>query len=699
MIQALWNLHKTKMFLIRDPALQLHCTKPKFTSTLTTQTNMGVSIFQVVEQNGNGYNRLNFAISEDVRTLCNQGRLKQALHILHFIDPRGTWPDFYTYASLLQGCVNMKALTEGKLVHAHMVETRFKPDVFLETKLVIMYTKCRSLVNARRVLDEMPERNVVTWTAMITAYAKYGHCDEALTLYSEMQQTGIQPNEFTFSSVLVACANLAALEHGKEVHEDVIRSGFQCNIFVGGSLVDMYVKCRRLEDARKVFDKMPEGNVVSWTAMIAGYAQNGDVDEALKLFEQMPERNVVSWTAMIAGYTQNGHFDGALELFRQMQLTEVKSDSDFFASVLPALANLAALQRGREVHEDIIRTGFQSNVFVGSALIDMYAKCGSIEDARRVFDKMPERNVVSWTAMIVGYAMHGCGREALQLFQQMQRSGMKPNLVTFVGVLSACCHAGLVDDGYQYFDRMCRDYHLTPEIEHYCCMVDLLGRAGLLNEAHDFINKMPIKPNATVWVSLLAACRVHTNVELAERVSEHLFVLDPENATHYVLLSNIYAAAGRWDDIQKVRQLMKDRGVKKTPGCSRIEVNNKVYSFVVGDTSHPQTLQIYAKLETLSGEIKEAGYVPDTNFALQNVEEEQKEHILCHHSEKLAIAFGLINTYPGTPIRIVKNLRVCGDCHSAIKFISKIVARKIVVRDANRFHHFIDGECSCGDYW
>eukprot|EP01018_Ginkgo_biloba_P032183 Gb_07290 [translate_table: standard] len=519
-----------------------------------------------------------------------------------------------------------------------------------------MYAKCGSLVDGRRVLDKMPKRNVVSWTAMIADYARHGFGVGVLVLFYQMQRTGIQPDQFAFASVLPACANLAALEQGKGIHDDIIRYGFESNLFVGTALVDMYVKCGSIKHAREVFDKMLERNVVSWTAMIAGYAQIGSVDEALKPFEKMPERNVVSWNAMIAGYTENEFWDEALKLFQKMQLKGVKPDPVTFSSGLPACSNLAALQRGKEIHEDIIRSGFQSDVFVGSALgkevhqdiirsgfhsdvfvesalVDMYAKYGSIQDARKVFDKMPEQNVVAWNAMIVGYAMHGCGKEVIQLFEQMQHSGSNPDNVTFIAVLSACCHAG--------------------SMQHYCCMVDLLGGAGHLYEAYDFINKMPIKSNVAAWASLLGAYRIHNNIELGEHVAECLLEADHANSAHYAVLSNIYAVAGRWDDGEKVRKMMKDRRVKKMPGCSWIEVDHKVYTFLVGDRSHPLTQEIYAMLESLFGQMKEAGYVPDTHFVLHDVEE-QKEHILCHHSEKLAVAFGLIKTSPGTPVHIVK---------------------------------------------
>jgi pentatricopeptide repeat protein len=312
---------------------------------------------------------------------------------------------------------------------------------------------------------------------------------------------------------------------------------------------------------------------------------------------------------------------------------------------------------------------------------------------------MPERDVVSWNTMIAGYGMHGQGEDALGLFSKMQQTCINPDSITFVCVLSACSHTGLLEEGWEYFYCMSRDYCITPKMQHYACMIDLLGRAGCLKDAQDFIEKMPYKPSASVWGSLLGACRVHNNIQVGEYVAERLFDLDPEKAGYYVLLSNIYAAAGRWDDVSKVRTMMKDRGIKKMPGCSLVEVKNKVHAFNVGDKSHPQSEKIYAMLNSLAKQMEEAGYIPDTNFVLHDVEEEVKEHMLYSHSEKLAIAFGLINTSPGTTIRITKNLRVCGDCHNATKFISKIVRREIIVRDANRFHHFKDGSCSCRDYW
>eukprot|EP01018_Ginkgo_biloba_P032972 Gb_02573 [translate_table: standard] len=665
-----------------------------------------------------------------IAACTKHGLAKEALTLFHQMQRTGIQPNQFTFASVLPACANLAALDQGVAIHEEVNRSGFQSDVFVEGALVDMYAKCGSIKKARDIFDKMPQRdtvswntmiagyiqngqvneavklfqemptpNVVSWTAMIAGHAQNGQCREALKLLRQMQLEGVKPDSKTFASVLPACANLAALEQGMEIHKEIIRSGFQYDVCVDSALVDMYAKCRNLEKARDVFDRMHQRNVISWTAMILGYTQNGRVDEALKLFQEMPERDVVSWTTMIAGYVQNGQGVEALKLFRQMQLASVKPHPNAFATVLSACANLAALEQGMEIHEDIIRSGFKSDIVVENALVDMYAKCGSIKMARHLFNKMDQRDAISWTTMIAGYAIHGCGKEALKLFEQMQHSGMNPNHITLVCVLSACCHAGLVDEGHQYFDCMSQYYHITPAMEHYACMVDLFGRAGRLDEAQNFINKMPMKPDATVWRCLLGACRVHNNIELGERVAERLFEINPKNAAPYVLLSNIYAAAGRWNDTENVRRMMKDRRVKKTPGCSWIEVKKQVHVFLVGDRSHPQTGKIYAMLERLSRQMKAAGYVPNTRFVLNDVEEEQKEQVLRLHSEKLAIAFGLINTPHGTTIRVIKNLRVCSDCHSAIKFISRIVAREIVVRDANRYHHFKDGCCSCGDYW
>lgn len=495
-----------------------------------------------------------------------------------------------------------------------------------------------------------------------------GFYEQSLSLYSQMQREGVLPDKFTFPFVLKACAGLADLQQGKGIHHDIIKRGVETNVYVDCALMDMYCKGRSVDNARRVFNKMSEQNVVSWTAMIAGYVQNGYANEAL-------------------------------EAFCQMQVAGVKPNLVTLTSVLPVCDQLAALRLGEQFHNHIIKNEFQSDAFVASALIDMYTKCGSVEDAWQVFDKISKRDVALWNSMIVGYGMHGYGKEALGLFDRMQLEGVKPDHVTFIHILSSCSHSGLLDEGLQCFDCMSRYYHISPKVHHYACVVDLLGRKGCLVEAYDFIMNMPLQPDGVVWGALLTACRIHHNVEIGELAAERLFVLEPDNCGNYVIMSNIYADAGRWDDVKNVRMMMKHRGFKKRPGCSWIEVNNTAHAFLVGDTTHPQSVEIFAMLDSLALQLKEAGYIPETQFVLHDVEDEDKEYILCGHSEKLAIAFGLIKTCPGIPIRITKNLRVCGDCHNTIKLISKVAGREIIVRDPNRFHHFRDGLCSCQNYW
>ncbi|KAJ7548566.1 hypothetical protein O6H91_07G017400 [Diphasiastrum complanatum] len=700
---------------------------------------------------------------------AQNGLCKESLVLYEQMKREGVQPDNVTFVLLLKACASLAALEQGKQLHSDIVKRGFQSDVIVGSTLVDMYAKCGCTEDARELFNNMSERDVVSWNAMIAGYAQNGLGKEALALYEQMKQEGLQPDNVTFVLLLQACASLAALEQGKQLHSDIIRRGFQWDVIVGSTLVDMYAKCGCTEDARELFNNMRERNVVSWNAMIAGYAQNGLGKEALALYEQMKqegmqpdpvtfvlllkacaslaaleqgkqlhsdiikrrfqsdvivasslvdmyakcgctedarelfnnmsERDVVSWTAMIAGYAQNGLGKEALNLYEQMKQEGLQPDIVTFVLLLKACASLAALEQGKQLHSDIIKRGFQSDVIVGSTLVDMYAKCGCTEDARELFNKMSERDVFLWTAMIAGYAQNGLGKEALALFEQMQREGTKPNEVTYICVLSACAHSRLVDEGRDAFDAMCKDHGVTPTREHYACMVDLLGRAGCLADAELFINKMPIQPDSVVWMTLLGAARNHGHVEIGRRAFDRVVKLEPKNAAPYVLLSNIYAAAGKKDELAKIRNKMKDAGVKRIPGCSWIEVDNKVHAFVVGDATHPQKKEILAELYRLVGLMKEGGYVPDLSFVLDDVEDEEKENALCQHSEKLAIAFGLINTPPGTPIRIKKNLRVCGDCHNATKIISKIVGREISVIDANRCHHFKDGFCICGDYW
>eukprot|EP01018_Ginkgo_biloba_P022802 Gb_33439 [translate_table: standard] len=485
--------------------------------------------------------------------------------------------------------------------------------------MITGFTQNERMEDARQLFDDMAKRNAVTWTVMITAYAHNGQSDEAVKLFSQMQWTNIKPNQSTYVGILNACANLADVEHGKQVHVQIIKSSLDSDAYVRSALVTMYAKCGNVINARKIFDRTVEFNVVLWNAIIAGYGHNGRVKDARQLFDKMPNRDVVSWSGMIAGYAQNGHPEEALKLFLGMQRSGVMPNQSTYVSHLNVCASIASENQGKQLHAHINKMGFMSDVSVGNALITLYAKCGSINTAQQLFSKMSVRDVVSWTAMIVGYAQNGNGKYALQLFEQMQLAHFKPNHVTFIGVLTACSHTGLVDEGWHYFDSMTSVHFITPRMDHYACMVDLLGRAGHLEEALTFIKEMPSEPDVVVLGSLLAACRIHFNLKLGKWAAKRIFELEPQTSATYVLLSNIYAAAGRWDDVTYVRKMMKERGVKKEPGWSWIEVKNNVHTFHVGDRSHPESEMIYAMLEDLNVLMKEAGYVPNTNFVLSDV--------------------------------------------------------------------------------
>ncbi|XP_057831464.2 pentatricopeptide repeat-containing protein At4g21065 [Cryptomeria japonica] len=628
-----------------------------------------------------------------------QGYPHEALALLHEMQQTDVQPDHFTFATVLPACTKMGAVKEGMNIHQSIIEGGFLSDAVVANALMDMYTKCGSIAKARelfnkmpqknmvswntilagyaqsgdldeatRVFKEMPRRDTVSWTSMIAAYAHNGLAENALNTFKQMQLAGVKTDSTTFVSILPASAKIGDFEQGMNIHQRIIESGFSSEVVVASALIDMYAKC-------------------------------GSIRRAREMFEKMPQRNLFSWTAMIAGYAQNGIFEEALETFIQMKMAGLKPDSTTFSSVLPACAKMGALKQGMDIHRNIIQSGLLSDVLVASALVDMYAKCGSIHKARHLFNEVSKQDTVLWNAMISGYAMHGYGKDALKLFELMKQAGIYPDHVTFVGILFATSHAGLVDKGCKYFNDMSDPYCIMPTMDHYVCMVDLIGRAGYLEKAFNFIIKMPIQPAVILWMCLLGACKLHKDIRLGLFTATLVFELDPKNAAPYVLLSDIYAKGDRWDDVQKIRKLIKDKDIKKIPGCSWIEVHKSVHAFCAGDRSHPQTREIYAELEKLSLAMKAGGYFPDSRHVLNDVEEEEGEMFLCHHSEKLAIAFGLLNTSPGTTIRVVKNLRVCIDCHTATKFISKVVAREIIVRDANRFHHFTHGQCSCGDYW
>ncbi|KHN28625.1 Pentatricopeptide repeat-containing protein, chloroplastic [Glycine soja] len=546
--------------------------------------------------------------------------------------------DLATLVNSLAACANVGSLSFGRALHGHGLKACFSREVMFNNTLLDMYSKCGNLNDAIQAFEKMGQKTVVSWTSLIAAYVREGLYDDAIRLFYEMESKGVSPDVYSMTSVLHACACGNSLDKGRDVHNYIRKNNMALCLPVSNALMDMYAKCGSMEEAYLVFSQIPVKDIVSWNTMIGGYSKNSLPNEALKLFAEMQK--------------------------------ESRPDGITMACLLPACGSLAALEIGRGIHGCILRNGYSSELHVANALIDMYVKCGSLVHARLLFDMIPEKDLITWTVMISGCGMHGLGNEAIATFQKMRIAGIKPDEITFTSILYACSHSGLLNEGWGFFNSMISECNMEPKLEHYACMVDLLARTGNLSKAYNLIETMPIKPDATIWGALLCGCRIHHDVELAEKVAEHVFELEPDNAGYYVLLANIYAEAEKWEEVKKLRERIGKRGLKKSPGCSWIEVQGKFTTFVSADTAHPQ-----AKSDM------------------------EKEVALCGHSEKLAMAFGILNLPSGRTIRVAKNLRVCDDCHEMAKFMSKTTRREIILRDSNRFHHFKDGFCSCRDFW
>ncbi|XP_024539296.1 pentatricopeptide repeat-containing protein At4g21065 [Selaginella moellendorffii] len=716
-----------------------------------------------------------------VNTYTKCGSLTDARKVFDGMPCRsvGTWNSMISAYSIsersgeaffiFQRMQHEENLQHGKHVRESISETSFELDLFVGTALITMYARCRSPENAAQVFGRMKQKNLITWSAIITAFADHGHCGEALRYFRMMQQEGILPNRVTFISLLNGFTTPSGLEELSRIHLLITEHGLDDTTTMSNALVNVYGRCESPDDARTVFDQLELPNLISWNSMIGIYVQCERHDDALQLFrtmqqqgiqpdrvnfmtilgactigshgrtrklvhqcveesglggsplvqtslvnmyakageldvaevilQEMDEQQITAWNVLINGYTLHGRSREALETYQRLQLEAIPVDKVTFISVLNACTSSTSLAEGKMIHSNAVECGLDSDVIVKNALTNMYSKCGSMENARRIFDSMPIRSAVSWNGMLQAYAQHGESEEVLKLIRKMEQEGVKLNGITFVSVLSSCSHAGLIAEGCQYFHSLGHDRGIEVKTEHYGCLVDLLGRAGKLQEAEKYISKMPSEPEIVTWASLLGACRVHKDLDRGKLAARKLLELDPGNSSASVVLSNIYSERGDWKNAAKLRRAMASRRVKKVPGISSIQVKNKVHEFRVRDTSHPRAAEIYDKVEELCFAMREAGYVPDTKMVLHDVDEEQKESLLAYHSEKLAIAFGLISTPEKSSLHIFKNLRVCEDCHTATKFISKITGREIVVRDNHRFHHFRDGSCSCKDYW
>nr|DAD38941.1 TPA_asm: hypothetical protein HUJ06_013263 [Nelumbo nucifera] len=712
-------------------------------------------------------------MARKLRTLCTQGHFRDALSLFYSLNT----PHSQVYAILFHACSRLGYLDEGRRLHQHMLDHNHEAGLYVSNHLINMYAKCGCLDLARKLFDKMPERNIVSWTALITGYDQHGRPDDCFCLFSSLIAHH-RPTEFAYASVLSSCNRI----RGQQVHALALKTSFDAYVYVANALITMYSRSGCCDqnydgnDAWFIFQAMSFRNLISWNSMIAGFHLCGRGTKSLELFSRMHfegigfdratlvtvlasmcscydadfdllmhcyrlhclatktgfalkvevatalvkaysmlggdatdcrklfleirgHRDVVSWTGIITTCAEKDPEEAFL-LFCQMRWEGVDPDRYTFSIVIKTCASLATGRHGSSIHAQIIKAGFQDDTVLANALIHAYARCGSISHSEKVFNSIMDRDTVSWNSMFKAYALHGQASEALDLFAKMN---VQPDATTFVALLSACSHAGLVDQGTKIFKTMSECYGIAPQCDHYACMVDILGRAGRLIEAEDLINRMPMEPDSVVWSALLGACRKHNEPKLAELAAAKLMNLEPKNSLGYVLMSNIYSSEGSFDDAALIRKQMRGFRVRKNPGLSWIEIGNQVHEFAAGGQFHPQRDAIYAELEVLIGQLKEIGYVPEINLALHDTEEEHKEEQLYYHSEKLALAFALMNAgnpcFGGGIIRIMKNIRICVDCHNFMKLASKYVQKEILVRDANRFHHFRDGLCSCIDYW
>lgn len=483
-----------------------------------------------------------------------------------------------------------------------------------------------------------------------------------------------------------------------KIHARVIVFGYRIYPSIVASLISTYACLHDNHITQKVVDWVlcSDFDLFSMNCVIESTVKTGQCDVAKKVFDKMPQRDVVSWNSMIGGYVKNSRFDESIRLFKKMISSEIEPDGFTFASMITGCARLGALSYAQWIHNLVIEKRIELNYILVSALIDMYANCGRINVAREIFESARRDDVSVWNAMINGLANHGLALDAFEVFSRMKMEYIFPDSITFIGILTACSHCGLVKEGREFFNLMQTCFSVPPQLEHYGAMVDLLGRSGLLEEAYAMIKEMPMKPDVVIWRALLSACRTHRKKELGEIAISNITCLESGD---YVLLSNTYCSLNKWDSSERVRHMMRMGGVRKIRGKSWIEIGGTVHQFKAADKSHAEIKAIYRVLEGLIQRAKLEGFMPLTEFVLMDVSEEEKEENLSYHSEKLALAYGILKSGPGTEIRIWKNLRICQDCHSLIKIVSKVLNRVIIMRDRIRFHHFEGGLCSCGDYW
>ncbi|XP_020586041.1 pentatricopeptide repeat-containing protein At3g22690 [Phalaenopsis equestris] len=611
-------------------------------------------------------------------------------------------PNSVSAACAISSCARLQDLESGKRVLAYAAESGMEFSIILVNTVVDMYMKCGAVELAERIFHECADKNIVLWNTMLSNYSHGGMAQKAVALFNEMLISGMKPDRVTVVTAISGSAQLVGEGMaGRRFHGYVLRNGLDVWPDVSNSIIDLYMKCRELDSAFRVFDRVKQKTVESWNRVIHGCIRNSDWTSAWKYFEEMPGRDQVSWNTMIAALVQESQFEEAISLFREMQSSGMRPDRVTMVSVASACGYLGSLDLAKWTCAYIIKKIKVSiDVKLNTALVDMFARCGDSKSSMKVFDRILNKDVSAWTAAIGAMAVEGNGRKAIELFSEMIKDGVEPDSVVFVQALTACSHGGLVEEGYMFFQSMRKDYGFTPHIVHYGCMVDLLGRSGLIDEARELIESMPMEPNDVVWGALLAASCVHHDFEQAEYAAKKVLELAPDRSGIHVLLSNLYASVGRWKEVAAARLSLKDKGIGKIPGSCVIEIEGMIHEFTSSDESHPQMELISEMLQEISHKLSLAGYAPHLDKVLLDVvNEEGKEYLLSRHSEKMAVAFGLISTGRKIPIRVIKNLRICSDCHAFMKLVSATYCREITVRDNNRFHHFVKGKCSCRDFW
>ncbi|RLN05297.1 pentatricopeptide repeat-containing protein [Panicum miliaceum] len=581
-----------------------------------------------------------------------------------------------TYHALIAAAAALREPGAAAAVAWHMESSGAEADVYAHNCVLGMYLSCGMLGEARRVFEGMPERNGVTWGIMMGGLVHRGRPRSALALFREMwaEAGGGEARPRAVVVAVRAATVSGSLLVGRQLHCCVVKMGTfddeESDRYLSCALLDMYSKCGRVDLARRVFDAM------------------------------MPyQRTIVAWNSMLAGYVLHGRSEEALELYHEMRRSGVAMDQFTFSTMLGVFSRLGLLEHAKQAHAALIQRGLPLDIVGNTALVDLYCKWGRMEDARNVFERMPKRNLIPWNALIAGYGYHGMGDIAIEMFERLIAEGIAPNHVTFLTVLNACRFSGLVDKGKRIFQLMVQNPKTKPRAMHYACVIELFGREGLLDEAYSMIRRAPFTPTANMWGALLTASRVHKNMHLAKLAAEQLLAMEPEKINNYAVLLNLYISSGRQDDACNVVETLKKKGLCISNSCSWVTVKKKDHRFFFKDSLHPQCAEIYRKLDTLMKEIKEAGYVAEENELLPDIHPDEQNISRTYHSERLAIAYGLISTCPCAALRITQSHRLCHDCHKIIKFLTKVTKRDIVVRDGSRFHHFKLGICSCGDYW